>query len=286
VSVHRLAELAPRELEARLAEMPALLLPLGTLEWHSHHLPVGLDGLKAEAVAAAAAGRCGAMLAPTAWWAAGGVPFPWTLRLPGGLVEPLLEAALRQLAGMGFRVVAVVNGHYGLENTLVVRRAAAAVTRESGAVVLAVADYELLLGLGATGDHAGVFETALGLAARPELVHLDAVGVDEPLEGVIGDDPRGRADEQLGRRALDAAARTLAGAVERALAEPPDAYLAALDAGNRALEQLWRLRAELPRDRVPPVQTGSWLEHVAALHEGRYADARAAAARKLADPAA
>ena len=44
--IHRLEELRPRELEARLAEKPALVLALGTIEWHSHHLPLGLDLLE------------------------------------------------------------------------------------------------------------------------------------------------------------------------------------------------------------------------------------------------
>ena len=72
---------------------------------------------------------------------------------------------------MGFRAICVVNGHYGLENSIAVRRAALACT---GANVVPLADYELLTDLGATGDHAGVFETALLLPAAPDLVDLDS----------------------------------------------------------------------------------------------------------------
>ena len=80
--------------------------------------------------------QTGAVLAPTAWWAAGGVAFPHTLRLDGALVEPLLREVLAQLAGFGFRAILVLNGHYGLENTLVVRRATLAVARGTDARVL------------------------------------------------------------------------------------------------------------------------------------------------------
>ena len=144
--IHRLEELDPHSLEARLAEKPALVLALGTIEWHSHHLPLGLDLLKAQAIAERTAERSGAVLAPPAWWAAGGVAFPHTLRLPRGATEPVLAAVLDGFAEMGFRAICLLNGHYGLENSMAVRSAALAT---NGATVVPLADYELLTDLGA-----------------------------------------------------------------------------------------------------------------------------------------
>jgi creatinine amidohydrolase len=273
----RLEELFPAELDARLAETPALLLPVGTIEWHGHHLPLGLDVLKANALAEAASERCGAVVAPPTWLAAGGVPFPHTLTLPGTLIEPLLTEVVVHFATEGFRVVCLVNGHYGLENTLATKRAAAQAMHRTGATVLAVADYELLIDEGARGDHAGEWETALMLAVRPELVRLDDAG-DRP--GVIGADPAGATPEQ-GRRGLEAAARRLAAAVERALDEDRAAYAEALTAGVEALEALWELRQRVARDQAPPVQTQAWLDYCQALHGGRYTEAKDAAGRKL-----
>jgi creatinine amidohydrolase len=275
--MNRLEELFPTELEARLAETPALLLPIGTVEWHGHHLPLGLDLLKARALAEAAAEHCGAVVAPPTWLAAGGVPFPHTLRLGGSLIEPLLTEAVVQLADDGFRVIALVNGHYGLDNTLATKRAAAEAMRRTAATVLAVADYELLIDEGARGDHAGEWETALLWAVRPELVRLDEAG---DLAGVIGADPHAASEEQ-GREGLAAAAKRLGAAVRRALDEDRTAYVEALGPGIRVLEALWELRQRLPREQVPPVQTEAWLDHCRALHEGRYDEAKEAAERKL-----
>lgn len=282
-----LADAHPEELERRLGTAPALLLPLGTIEFHGDHLPLGLDGTKAQRIARAAADRLGAVVAPTSWWAADGVAGPFTLRLPGALVEALLTEVLTQFGGLGFRVIAIVNGHYGLQNSLATRRAALAAMEASATTVLTIADYEVLLDIGAEGDHAGVFETSLLAEARPELVRLDVVAADDALRGVIGADPRGRASAQLGRQALDAAAGAIAAAVADALTYAParrEAYVTALEAGARALETIDALRRERGRDGAPPVQTPSWLAHLSALHRGQHTAARRHAEAKRARP--
>jgi creatinine amidohydrolase len=287
MSAVRLTELHPRALELRLAACPALVLPLGTIEWHGHHLPLGLDGIKAEAIADAAAIRAGAVLAPTSWFAADGVPQPFTLRLERPLIRELLTAALCQLADMGFTVIALVNGHYGLQNSLATREAALACMAASDVTVLAIAEYEVLLELGSEADHAGIFETSFMQDLRPDLVQLPGPS-DEPLAGVIGADPRGRASAALGGAALSHTAGRVAAAIERALAPgfDRDAYRRALAAGLDALGALAELRARLPRDQVPPPLTPSWAAYLRALDAGAYEDACVHAERKRDDPAA
>jgi creatinine amidohydrolase len=270
---HRLEELRPAELEERLAQKPALVLALGTIEWHSHHLPLGLDLLKAQAIAARTADRAGAVLAPPAWWAAGGVAERYTLRLAAAVTEPVLAAVLRGFAEMGFRAILLINGHYGLENSIAVRRAALAC---ADAAVVPLADYELLTDLGAAGDHAGLWETALLLPERPDLVDLTPAA----LPGVIGADPRD-ATPELGAQGLELAAERAAVVLERSLVDPGRDALAA---GLAALERLWQLRQELPRDEVPPVQTPAWIRHLEAFREGRWEDAREAARTKAENP--
>ena len=39
-------ELTPAEFRVRLADAPIAYLPLGTLEWHGEHLPLGSDGIQ------------------------------------------------------------------------------------------------------------------------------------------------------------------------------------------------------------------------------------------------
>ena len=41
-------ELLPEELVQRVQEMPVAYLPLGTLEWHGPHMPLGADGIQSK----------------------------------------------------------------------------------------------------------------------------------------------------------------------------------------------------------------------------------------------
>lgn len=286
--VYCLEELRPDELEERLRDFPALVLPIGTIEWHSHHLPLGLDGLKAQAVATKIAERSSAVLGPVSWWAAGGVPYPYTLRLSIGMIQSMLTEICIEFASMGFRALVLTNGHYGLDNSLAVRRAALACMRRTTTSILPVADYELLLDMGATGDHAGIWETSLLWGTRPDLVRMDAGELPAELPGVIGVDPRGRASPDLGTQGISHIGETVAQSLNRCLEHSPverEELITAVDASIKALETIAELRKKLPRSQVPPVLTPSWERHLRSFHEGRYEDAAKHAEDKRLDPA-
>src|SRR5262249_11055547 len=101
-----------------------------------------------------------------------------------------------------------------------------------------------------------------------------------------GDDPRGRATPELGEEALELASARAADLLERALHEPCAPIAAALTAAVEALEELRRLRAELPREQVPPVVTPAWIRHPERFRDGEWQEAQRAAEAKRADPAA
>jgi creatinine amidohydrolase len=100
--VRRIEDMFPQDLEKHIRSTPIVVLPLGTVEWHSDHLPLGLDGHVAAAVAEQIAERLDAVTVPTSYFAAGGVPYPFTLKFPVALIEPLFESAFEQLAPWGF----------------------------------------------------------------------------------------------------------------------------------------------------------------------------------------
>src|SRR4030095_4038544 len=57
-------ELRPAEFRKRLQEKALAYLPLGTLEWHGEHLPLGADAIQSEALMIEAARRFGGIVLP------------------------------------------------------------------------------------------------------------------------------------------------------------------------------------------------------------------------------
>jgi creatinine amidohydrolase len=60
----RYAELLPHEFRQRLAQRPVAYLPLGTLEWHGEHLPLGADGIISEGLMVRCARELGGIVMP------------------------------------------------------------------------------------------------------------------------------------------------------------------------------------------------------------------------------
>ena len=206
--------LSPRQIDERLGVASVAYLPLGSLEFHGPHLPVGVDALTAQGVCLAAAERTGGIVLPAIHQAVGGehTSYPWTLmsRHPEPIEASLAETLLR-LDELGVRRFVILSGHFALEQRDLAARVADT-WNASGASSRAVART-----LGqvpqppVAPDHAGQFETLLLWALHPELVDLgrlpgaeafpapegdDPFGADRhrpdhPLHGIFGPDPRG-----------------------------------------------------------------------------------------------
>lgn len=58
------SDLIPREFRHRLAVKPVAYLPLGTLEWHGEHLPLGSDAIQSEGLMVECARRFGGIVMP------------------------------------------------------------------------------------------------------------------------------------------------------------------------------------------------------------------------------
>jgi creatinine amidohydrolase len=206
----------PDEIETALAERSVVYLPLGSIEYHSHHLPVGLDGLNAHGICTRAAGRGGGIVLPTLYYGVGGghTTYPWTIMAASATpVTELLEQSLRRLEKFGVQVAVLFTGHFADEQLALVDELAARWNTEHAAgdglraLALSVNRTDARL----APDHAGIFETTLLAALWPDRVRLDRLptsedvpsadpdgGVDydhrhdpaHPLWGIMGPDPR------------------------------------------------------------------------------------------------
>jgi creatinine amidohydrolase len=225
----RYEELLPHEFRRRLAAAPVAYLPLGTLEWHGEHLPLGTDSLQAEEFFCLAAREFGGIVLPPLsvgpdrrrqlgdGWLIGmdqslpENPVRYEERqfagsaywVPDELFNALVEATLWNLKRAGFRVV-VAHGHG--PSTLHWNKCREAWQEKFGLRLVGLWPGPAGDKLDFMCDHAAVNETSLVQALRPELV--DLTQIKEPPEqcppGLWGDDPRGRASAEYGRRVIAA----------------------------------------------------------------------------------
>lgn len=229
----RLDRMRPSQAAAAMDRAPVAWVPLGAVEYHAPHLPIGTDSLTALEVVERAARDVGGVVLPPMVTTLGTLHLPWSLRYEPRLVEATLRATIDQLASAGARVVVVHTGHAPLDLIHRVKRVCAdaeASRRVSDDAFRAYGLCYLELnvaagaGLGTAWpvpiDHGSVTETSLVLAIAPELVDLGALPdpVDAPVVGIYGPDPRGRATAELGEARLADGAALLARRVRALLA--------------------------------------------------------------------
>ncbi|HXQ94613.1 MAG TPA: creatininase family protein [Thermoplasmata archaeon] len=173
-----LIELDSRTFERRLLENPVVIVPVGALEAHGSHLPLGADQIQAEATARALASRVGAIVAPTIPYGVcfGARNFPGTVDISLGTLARYTEEVLTALARQGAHKLLVLSGHAAREHIAALRDAADRTMRAvPGARVAVLSDYDFVYerrgqDAPATDGHGGMLETSRVLAMRPELV--------------------------------------------------------------------------------------------------------------------
>jgi len=199
----QIERLRPHQIEAALSERSLIYLPLGTIEWHSHHLPVGLDALTAHGLCLRAADQTGGLVWPALYYGTGGdhAAFPWTVMMSDeATIRPLLFHTLQRLGQLGVAAAVLFSGHFADEQLAMIDRIASEWNAKGEApevIAFAVnrAQIETF-----RPDHAGLFETTLLSGLAPETVDrrrlssegdmLDRFDPKSPLWGIVGADPR------------------------------------------------------------------------------------------------
>ncbi len=170
----------------QIPEAPLLVVPLGSVEQHGHHLPLATDTTVAAAVSRAALpGLAGALLAPAVPYGASGEHegFPGTVSIGTEALTTVLVELGRSACRWAPRLL-VANGHGG---NLAALRAAVPLLRSEGRDVA-----WFPCGVPGGDAHAGRTETSLMLHVEPGGVReADAVaGETAPLAEIL---PRLRA---------------------------------------------------------------------------------------------
>ena len=210
----------PAQLESALRKFPVVYVPFGLIEWHSRHLPLGNDALKAHGILV----KCAEMF--------GGVVYPPVYFHCGFNLEhliPVLTELFERLKRTGFRVIIGVSGHNVQGQIDMINRALEPVLADGTVAGIGLWEVSLSECEESGTDHAAKWETSNMMFFYPELVDMSELG-DGPIDldmsppfGIGGLDPREHASPQIGRRNVELAARAI-GEKARQLLEslPPD----------------------------------------------------------------
>lgn len=181
---------SPEVGEAIAADVP-LILPVGAIEQHGPHLPLGTDGfIPYELAKRVAIGRR-LIVAPPMFYGAysrprtgGGRHFPGSVGLPGRTLEATVSTLVSDWLRQGFRKVAVLNGHFENAWTLLeaVEQAIEPYQETHRAVLIhwwdqvGADDVTRIFGddfPGWEAEHASITETSMMEFVRPDLVRTD-----------------------------------------------------------------------------------------------------------------
>jgi creatinine amidohydrolase len=170
-------ELKPDQLRRIVGQAPVVYWPLGLIEHHGWHLPLGFDGIKARRLCERMAARTGGVLLPVMWWGGEGGHglFKWSLYQPPEAAQAILRNTVERLLNSGFRCFVLVAGHYPWRRIM---DGALPPLARAHPDALFIWGTEMELGgegLRLPGDHAARWETAYGLALLPELVDVTAL---------------------------------------------------------------------------------------------------------------
>jgi creatinine amidohydrolase len=214
--------LTPSGFEDRLRKAPVAYLPLGTLEWHGLHLPLGSDFLQSQAFFIKLAQRVGGIVLPPLFLGPdkaeeiegfeyyGMDIFGYSSSAPqqlkgsaywisSDLFSELLEALLKQLRRAGFRIV-LAHGH-GPSTEYVMENKERLGKKFDLTILTVLRDREEGgSDMGFQCDHAAMNETSIMMALHPGLVHMENLSKDRrkrPL-AILGKDPRMHASAEHG----------------------------------------------------------------------------------------
>jgi creatinine amidohydrolase len=232
-------ELSPDEFKNRLSKAPIAYLPLGTLEWHGHHMPLGVDGLISSGFFIELAKKVGGIVLPMLFFGPDNAKViddteyygmdihSFSRKKPEKLTgsaywmhidlfQQVLESILKQLKRAGFKIV-VAHGH-GPSTQIFIKNIKEWKKKFNLELFTCwrekeIDDYDIQT------DHAAANETSLMMALRPDLVNINNLPQNEnekPL-GLLGKDPRKFASRDMGKKIISMQLERIAEILEEKL---------------------------------------------------------------------
>jgi len=211
---YQLERQIPEKIYASLGKKSIIYVPLGAIEWHGLHLPIGLDSMTSHGLCLRTASTVGGLVMPPLYYGMTGSigHHPWTI-----LVEEertfmaLMRNTLDRLEAFDVKLAVVFTGHFGRRQLAVLDQLRADWAGEDHKMKLLVLSISECPEAKLKGDHGAIFETSVLKQLDPGQVHLDKLPSAEThpaadpegdswgahrrdpsnvLFGVLGDDPR------------------------------------------------------------------------------------------------
>ena len=183
-----LAHMNYREAEAYLQHHDSIIIPVGSLENHGLHMPLGTDFLIPDAIARHIDGKSPILIAPTVNYGATDdlCGFAGTVSIGTEGLIALLRSICDQLYRYGFRHFLILNGHGG--NTAAIQAVGMHLYRKGA--YLANLNWWLMAGQlnpQWAGGHGGGEETAGILAVDPKLIKTEYLHLPEAIRNDLGE---------------------------------------------------------------------------------------------------
>ena len=208
----------PARIRQVLEETPIVFLPVGCMEYHGPHLPLGVDMLTADAMCHQTAAITGGVVLPPLWLASGVLPLPHSITVDTAVLRAAVRPILRQLAEGGFKVMVVFSGHGALDHLHVLREETDRVMEEFPDVNALTTVWNELNAImaGDIHDHGAKVETSYLMEFHPHTVDLTTLEDDLEAEhvGVYAANPRFTASREWGAAMSNHAVGRLVGIVE------------------------------------------------------------------------
>lgn len=215
-------DLQPLQLLEKVRKCPVAFLPMGTLEWHGRHMPLGTDMMIPEKVFSEVANQFGGVVLPPLFLApdihqkrngkeyAGMEICGFEENKPNELFGnayyiseklffQILESIVKNLKKNGFNYL-IAHGHgpsmHGFEKCKEKFR------KKYGITCYTLFDLGFVEERGIQTDHAATNETSLIMAINNNLVDIENINQDPTPVAIWGEDPREKASVEFGNNLL------------------------------------------------------------------------------------
>ena len=230
-------EMNREEFAAAMKCSPVVILPIGSMEEHGAHLPLGSDTFEIDFVINRISEKLDCVILPTLNYGNCGSTynFPGTISVSFDSLRAFITDILKEVIRHDGRRILVISGHAGTDHMAAMRMAAKSIVKDyPDAKIMVMSDYDLVPdykggNIPSWDGHAGKAETSRMLNIRPDISkrgktatrakYREFMVLPDPESqfptGVSGD-PR-RASPELGKKIDDYILRRLLGLIEKNL---------------------------------------------------------------------